>query len=135
MPPSAARSMIAIEVSSSHCSPNVIVPRHCRDTCRPLRPSRTCSMTGTLPPSSPGIHCPGRYCRFPLRGAAGFAAHGPDRHGADPGPDRGPGRGAVWRLAARAGTNRTNAYDLVNGLMAALLLARVGQHGIDVEAI
>src|SRR5882724_5929666 len=42
--------MIAIEVSSSLCSPNVIVPRHCRDTCRPLRPSRTCSMTGTLSP-------------------------------------------------------------------------------------
>src|SRR5258708_16247048 len=46
--------MIAIEVSSSHCSPKVIVPRHCLDTCSPLRPSRACSMPGTLPPTRPG---------------------------------------------------------------------------------
>src|SRR6185437_7878904 len=39
MPPSAARSRIANAVLSSDCSPNVIVPRHNRETCRPLRPS------------------------------------------------------------------------------------------------
>src|SRR5258708_5558111 len=45
--------MIAIEVSSSHCSPKVLVPRHCLDTCSPLRPSRACFMPGTLPPTRP----------------------------------------------------------------------------------
>src|SRR6185437_16191958 len=39
MPPSAARSRIANAVLSSDCSPNVIVPRHSLETCRPLRPS------------------------------------------------------------------------------------------------
>ena len=41
-PPSAARSMIEIEVFSSHCKPNVMVPRQSRETCRPVRPRRTC---------------------------------------------------------------------------------------------
>src|SRR6202451_4666785 len=49
MPPSAARSRIARDVGSSHCSPKVIVPRHSRDTWRPVRPSRLCSTPVTLP--------------------------------------------------------------------------------------
>src|ERR1700733_1094042 len=46
MPPSAARSRMATEVGSSHCNPNVIVPRHSLDTCRPVRPSLVCSTFG-----------------------------------------------------------------------------------------
>src|SRR5437016_14591564 len=41
MPPASALSMIANEAASSHCSPNVIVPRHKRETCNPVRPRRT----------------------------------------------------------------------------------------------
>src|SRR3984957_17509461 len=47
-PASAALSMMANPVASSLCSPNVIVPRQSRDTCSPLRPSLTCSISGTL---------------------------------------------------------------------------------------
>src|SRR5438105_2525125 len=35
---------MATDVGSSHCSPNVIVPRQTLDTCRPVLPSRTCFM-------------------------------------------------------------------------------------------
>src|SRR5262245_15760462 len=39
MPPSKARSMIANDVGSSHCSPKVMVPRHSGVTRSPVRPS------------------------------------------------------------------------------------------------
>src|SRR5690349_14022388 len=52
MPPSAARSRIANAVLSSDCSPNVIVPRHSLETCRPLRPSLAWSIGARyLPPA------------------------------------------------------------------------------------
>src|SRR6185295_2052123 len=41
MPPAAARSMMAADAGSSHCNPNVMVPRHRRDTGSPVRPRRT----------------------------------------------------------------------------------------------
>src|SRR5262252_6965378 len=44
MPPANARSRIASEVFSSHCKPKVIVPRHSRETVRPVRPSRVWRM-------------------------------------------------------------------------------------------
>ena len=46
MPASAAASRMATEAGSSHWKPNVIVPRHSRDTRSPVRPNRTCSMAG-----------------------------------------------------------------------------------------
>jgi hypothetical protein len=44
IPPSAARSSMATAAGSPRCSPKVIVPRHSFETCRPVRPSRVCSM-------------------------------------------------------------------------------------------
>ena len=44
MPPASARSRILCDVSSSHCSPKVIVPRQRRETVRPVRPSLTWRM-------------------------------------------------------------------------------------------
>ena len=44
IPASAAVSMIAKDVSSSLWYPNVIVPRHRRDTFRPVLPNWTCSI-------------------------------------------------------------------------------------------
>src|SRR5262245_27395868 len=44
MPPGAARSRMAAEVGSSHCSPKVMVPRQRRETDRPVRPRRTWRM-------------------------------------------------------------------------------------------
>src|SRR4051794_12894049 len=54
MPPSAALSRMAKDVGSSHWKPNVIVPRHSVETCRPVRPKRVCSMPATL--MIPGVH-------------------------------------------------------------------------------
>src|SRR3990170_6049349 len=42
MPWPAAASRMAKEVFSSHCRPKVMVPRHRRETCRPVGPKRTC---------------------------------------------------------------------------------------------
>jgi hypothetical protein len=44
MPALAARSRMATDAGSSHCSPKVIVPRQRRETWRPVRPSRTWRM-------------------------------------------------------------------------------------------
>src|SRR4029453_11889173 len=46
MPPAAARSRMARDVASSHCSPNVMVPRQRRETERPVRPRRAWRMRG-----------------------------------------------------------------------------------------
>src|SRR3954452_5484322 len=46
MPSCRARSMIAWESSSDVCQPKFIVPRHSRDTERPLRPRCVYSMEG-----------------------------------------------------------------------------------------
>src|SRR5580765_8596010 len=45
--------MIANDVSSSHWKPNVIVPRHSRETRRPVRPRRTVSMPHRIPAGTP----------------------------------------------------------------------------------
>src|SRR6516164_11062223 len=82
-PASAARSMIAIAVASSLCSPKVIVPRHSRDTCRPLRPSLTCSMIRTLTGGRAGGHA-----RPPKSSRADFLLTG--EGGAGAGPYLGP---------------------------------------------
>ncbi len=50
MPPSAARSRMATAVLSSDCSPKVIVPRQSLETCRPVRPSLTCSIAARYRP-------------------------------------------------------------------------------------
>src|SRR5205823_2045093 len=44
-------SRMANDVGSSHCTPNVIVPRQSRETFNPVRPSRVCSMTPASQPS------------------------------------------------------------------------------------
>src|SRR5438034_11632124 len=41
MPPAAARSRMATEVTSSHCRPKVMVPRQSREAGSPVRPRRT----------------------------------------------------------------------------------------------
>src|ERR671911_581476 len=43
-PPAAARSRMATDCASSHCTPNVMVPRHRRATFRPVRPRRATCM-------------------------------------------------------------------------------------------
>src|SRR6188768_4174084 len=45
-PPSAAASRIARLVGSSHCRPNVMVPRQMRETTRPVCPRFTCCTPG-----------------------------------------------------------------------------------------
>src|SRR5262245_13714847 len=45
MPPAAARSRMARELDSSHCSPKVMVPRQSRETGSPVRPRRTYCIT------------------------------------------------------------------------------------------
>src|SRR4029453_17352962 len=51
MPPANARSRMAVDVFSSHCKPNVIVPRQSLETVRPVRPRRMWRMglRGTTP--------------------------------------------------------------------------------------
>src|SRR5438067_5066851 len=44
MPAAAARSRIARDAASSHCTPNVIVPRQTWETRRPVRPRKTWRM-------------------------------------------------------------------------------------------
>src|SRR5229473_7135573 len=44
MPPSAARSSTDLAAASSICRPKVMVPKQSRETFRPVRPSRICSM-------------------------------------------------------------------------------------------
>src|SRR5690606_8133157 len=46
-PPSAARSRMAREVSSSARDPNHAVPRQSRETFRPVCPRRTCSIASS----------------------------------------------------------------------------------------
>ena len=95
MPPSAARSMMAADVVSSHCSPKVMVPRQSLETCRPVLPSRTWSMRPTV------YGVPSARCRSPgspvaallVRVLRGSPLLGFDLPGRRPGGARGPSRG------------------------------------------